>query len=136
MKVVLVHHKDCDESLPIFFLAYRASTLQGTAELRPARDLLLDVSTDRERSTTNHVVELWIACMTYIHHCARHNLKVASDTTKSPRDGLANCAVFQEGDYIWLYRSIKTTGESPELQPFWGGRQMVIIRINDVINRI
>jgi hypothetical protein len=67
-KVVTYNQRDWDEKLPLFFLAYRASTHDTTGltpgslvfgrELRLACDLLLGVPPDKERPTTDFEAEL------------------------------------------------------------------------------
>jgi hypothetical protein len=66
---------------------------------------------------------------------AQH-LKLASDRMKTRYDRLANCAVYHEGDKLWLYRPTHTKGKSTKFQSSWEGPYEVATRINDVVYRI
>jgi hypothetical protein len=55
---------------------------------------------------------------------------------KTRYDKLANCAGYQEGDRVWLYRPTRTKRRSPKLQSSWEGPYKIIKRINDVVYRI
>jgi hypothetical protein len=67
-KVVASHQRDWDEKLPLFLIAYRASTHDTTGltpaslvfgrEIRLTCDLLLGVPPDKERPTTDHAAVL------------------------------------------------------------------------------
>jgi hypothetical protein len=106
-KVVSTHQRDWDERLPIFLLAYRASTHDTTGitpanmvfgrELRLPCDLLFGAPPDKEQSTTDYVADL-AERLHDTHHYARRHLRVASDRMKARYDRLANSAGFQEGD--------------------------------------
>jgi hypothetical protein len=123
-KVVYTHQRDWDERLPIFLLAYRASTHETTGmmpanlvfgrELRLPCDLLFGAPPDKEQSTTDYASDL-VERLHDTHQYARRNLKVASDRMKARYDRLANSAGFQEGDCVWLYRQTRTRGRSPKL---------------------
>jgi hypothetical protein len=102
-KVVSTHQRDWDERLPIFLLAYRASTHETTGmmpanmvfgrELRLPCDLLFGAPPDKEQSTTDYAAKL-VERLYNIHHYARRHLKVASDHLKTRYDRLANSAGF------------------------------------------
>jgi hypothetical protein len=96
-KVVTSHQRDWDARLPIFLLAYRAST-QDTTGLTPASlvfgrefrlpcDLLFGIPTDKERPSIDQAANL-MDHLHDIHNYARQHL------------WLASCA----GDKVWLYR--------------------------------
>jgi hypothetical protein len=59
-------------------------------------------------------------------------LKKASDWIKARFDGLANSAVFQDGDRVWLYCPTRRR-RSSKLQSFWEGPYNIVTRINDVV---
>jgi hypothetical protein len=102
-KVVSTHQRDWDERLPIFLLAYHASTHKTTGmtpanmvfgrELHLPCDLLFGAPPDKEQSTTDYAAEL-VERLYNIHHYARRHLKVASDHMKTCYDRLANSAGF------------------------------------------
>jgi len=108
-RVVSIHQRDWDERLPIFLLAYRASTHEATGvtptnmvfgrELRFSCDLMFGAPPDNEQSTTDYTTAL----VERLHDFARQNLKVASDLLKARYDQLANSAGFQVRDRVWLY---------------------------------
>jgi hypothetical protein len=87
-KVVASHQKDWDARLPIFLLAYRASTHDTTGltpanlmfgrELRLPGDLLLGAPPDKELPTMDHAADL-VDRLRNIHNYARKHLKLASD---------------------------------------------------------
>jgi hypothetical protein len=143
--VVSTHQRDWDERLPLFLLAYRASThdtpgitaanLVFGRELRLPCNLLFGAPPDKEQSTTDYVADL-VERLHDTHHYARRHLGVASDRMKDRYDRLANSAGFQEGERVWLYRPTRTRGRSPKLQSEWEGPYQVIARINDVVSRI
>jgi hypothetical protein len=107
-KVVFDHQRDWDESLPIFLLAYRASTHETTGvtpasmvfgrELRLPSDLMFGAPPDK-MSTTDYTTDL-VVRLHDIHHFARQHLRVASDRMKARYDRLANSAGYQEGDSV------------------------------------
>jgi hypothetical protein len=144
-KVVASHQRDWDERLPLFLIAYRAST-QDTTGLTPVSlvfgreipltcDLLYGVPPDKERPTTDHAADL-VNRQQDIQNYARQHLKLASDRMKTRYDKLANSAGYHEGDRAWLYRPNRTKGKSPNLQSSWEGPYNVVTRINDVVYRI
>jgi hypothetical protein len=75
-KVITTHLKDWDEKLPIFLLAYAASTHETTGmmptsmvfgrELSLPYDLFIRAPPNKEPSTTDYVWTSWIGCMTSI----------------------------------------------------------------------
>jgi hypothetical protein len=104
-KVEAAHQSDWDERLPLFLLAYRASTHDTTC-LTPLRlvfrrelplpcDLLLGAPPDKERPKTGHAADL-------VDHLRDIHLKLASDRMKTRYDKLANSAGYQEGDTVAL----------------------------------
>jgi hypothetical protein len=111
LKVVASNQRDWDEKLPLFLLAYRASTHDTTGltpaslvfgrELRLPCDLLFGVPPVKERPTTDYAAEL-VDWPYDIHNYARQNLKLASDRMKTRYDKLANSAGYQEGDSVAL----------------------------------
>ena len=144
-KVVSSHQRDWDERLPLFLLAYRASTHDTTGltpaglvfgrELRLPCDLLFGVPPDKEQPTTDYAADL-VDHLHDIHNYARQHLKLASDRMKTRYDKLANSAGYDEGDRVWLYRPTRRKGKSPKLQASWEGPYKVVTRINDVVYRI
>jgi hypothetical protein len=144
-KVVSTHQRNWDDRLPIFLLAYRASTHDTTGvtpanmvfwrELRLPCDLLFGAPPDKEQSTTDYVADL-VERLHDTNHYARQHLRVASDRMKARYDRLANSTGFQEGDRVWLYRPTRTRGRSPKQQSAWEGPYKVITRINVVVYRI
>jgi hypothetical protein len=144
-KVVCTQQRDWDERLPIFLLAYRASTHETTGvtlasmvfgrEIHVPCDLIFRAPPDREQSATSYAADL-VERLHYIHHFARQHLKVASDRMNVRYDQLANSAGFQEGDRVWLYRPTRKRGKSPKLQACWEGPYIIITHINDIIYRI
>jgi hypothetical protein len=129
-KVVASNQKDWDAMLPLFILAYRASThdITGFAqtsllfgkELRLPSDLLFGTPPDKERPTIEHAANL-VDYLRNIHNYARQHLRLASNRMKTRYDKLANCAGYQEGDRVWLYHPTRTKGKSPKLQSSWEG---------------
>ena len=107
-KVVSTHQRDWDERLPIFLLAYRASTHETTGVtpanmgfgrvLRLPCDLMFGAPPDKEKSTTDYTAA-HVERLHDIHHFARQHLKVASNRMKA-----RNLAGFQVIDRVWLYR--------------------------------
>jgi hypothetical protein len=87
-KVVSIHQRDWDERLPIFLLAYRASTHETTGvtpanmvfgrELRLPCDLMFGAPPDKEQSVTGYTADL-VERIHDIHHFASQHLKVASN---------------------------------------------------------
>jgi hypothetical protein len=104
-------------------------------ELRLPYDLLFGAPPDKERPTTVHAVEL-VDHLHDIDDYARRHLKLASNWMKTRFDKVANCAGYHEGDWVWLYRPIRTKKKSPNLQSSWDGTYKIITRINDVVYRI
>jgi len=78
-KVVSTHQRDWDERLPIFLLAYRASTHETTGvtpasmvfgrELRLPRNLMFGAPPDKEQSRTDYTPDL-VERLHDIHHFA------------------------------------------------------------------
>jgi hypothetical protein len=144
-KVVASHQKDWDARLPIFLLAYRASThdtkgltsanLVFGRELRLPSDLLFGAPPDKEQPTIDHAADL-VDRLHNIHNYARKHLRLVSDRMKTRYDRAANCAGYQEGDNVWLYRPTRKKGRSPKLQSSWEGPYKIVTRINDVVCRI
>jgi hypothetical protein len=124
-KVVTSNQRDWDEKLPLFLLAYSASTHDTTGltpaslvfgrELRLPCNLLVGVPPDKEQPTSDYVAEL-MDQLYDIQNYARQNLKLASDWMKTRYDKPANSAGYQEDDRVWLYRPTRTKGKSPNLQ--------------------
>jgi hypothetical protein len=119
LKVVASHQRDWDQRLPLFLLAYRAST-HDTTGLTPAKlmfglelqlpcDLLFGVPPDKEQPTTDHAADL-VDHLHNIPNYVRRHLKLSSDWMKTRYDKLANCAGYYEGDILWLYRPTRTKG--------------------------
>ncbi|PNF24989.1 hypothetical protein B7P43_G08361 [Cryptotermes secundus] len=118
-KVVSSHQRDWDERLPLFLLAYRASTHNTTGltpaglvfgrELRLPCDLLFGAPPDKEQPNTDYAADL-VDNLHDIHNYARKNLKLASDRMKTRYDKLANSAGYDEGDRVWLYRPTRRKG--------------------------
>lgn len=77
LKVVCTHERDWDERLPIFLLAYRASTHETTSmtptnmvfrrELRLAFDLVFRAPPAKEESTSDYTADL-VERLHDIHH--------------------------------------------------------------------
>jgi hypothetical protein len=118
--------------LPIFLLAYRASTHNTTG--LPC-DLLFEALFDKERPTIDHVADL-VDQLHNIHNYAHQHLKLASDRMKAYYDRLAKSAGSQEGEQVWLYSPTCTKGKSPKLQLLWKGPYRVVTQINNVMYRI
>jgi hypothetical protein len=131
-KVVSVHQRDWDERLPIFLLAYWASTHETTGVT--LANMVFGAPTGKEQSVTGYTADL-VERLHDIHHFARQHLQVASDRMKARYDQLANSAGFQAGDRVWLYRPTRKKGKSPKLQTCWEGPYN-ITRINDVVYHI
>ncbi|PNF25244.1 hypothetical protein B7P43_G13747 [Cryptotermes secundus] len=99
-KVVTSLQMDWDEGLPLFLLAYRASThdtmgltpaiLVFGRELRLPCDLLFGVSPDKELRPTDYAAEV----VDDLHH-----LKLGSDRMNSRYDKTANSAGYHEGAF-------------------------------------
>jgi hypothetical protein len=144
-KVVASHQRDWDEKLPLFLLAYRASTHDTTGftpaclvfgrELRLPCHLLYGVPPDKERPTLDHAADL-VDHLQDIHEYVRQHLRHASDRMKIRNDKLANSAGYHEGDSVWLYRPTRTKGKSPKVQSSCDGPYKVVTRINYVVYRI
>jgi transposase InsO family protein len=124
-KVVASYQRDWDARLPMFLLAYRASTHDTTGltpanlvfgrELRLPSDLLFEAPPDKEQPTIDHAADL-ADQLRNIHNYARQHLKLASGQMKTRYDRAANCAGYHEGDNVWLYRPTRKKGKSPKLQ--------------------
>jgi hypothetical protein len=116
-KVVSSIQKDWDAMLPLFLLAYRASTHDTTGftpagllfgrEIRLPSDLLFGTPPDKERPTIEHAANL-VHHLIGIHNYARQHLRLASNRMKTRYDKLANCVGYHEGDRVWLYRPTRT----------------------------
>jgi hypothetical protein len=102
-KVVSNHQRDWDERLPIFLLAYRASTHESTgvmpanmvfgSELRLPCDLMFGAPPDKDQSVTDYTAGL-VERLHNVHHFARQHLRVVSDRMKARYDQLANSGGF------------------------------------------
>ena len=112
-KVVSTHQRYWDERIPIFLLAYRASTREATGvtsanmvfgrEFCLPFDLLFGAPSDVVQSTTDYTAAL-VERLHEIHHFAYQHLKLAIDLMKARYDQLVNLAGFQMGDRVWMYR--------------------------------
>jgi hypothetical protein len=144
-KVVESHQKVLNAWVLVFLLACKTSTHDTTAltpaslefgrKLRLPCDLLFGVRPDKERPTIDHAAYL----MDHLHdiqNYARQHLKLVSDRIKTRYDRLANCAAYDVGDKVWLYRPTRTKRKSPKLQSSCEGPYKVVNRINDVVYRI
>jgi hypothetical protein len=90
--VVASNQKDWDVILPLFLLAYRASTHDTTGftpasllfgtELRLSSDLLVGTPTDKERPTIEHAANL-VNHLRDIHNYARQHLRLFSNRMKT-----------------------------------------------------
>jgi hypothetical protein len=108
-KVVASQQRDWDEGLPLFLLAYRASTHNTTGltpaslvfrrELRLPCDLLFGVHPDKKKPATYYAADL-VEHLHDIYNYARQHLKLASDRLKTRYDKLANSTGYQEGDRV------------------------------------
>jgi hypothetical protein len=142
-KGVSSYQRDWDERIPLFLLAYQASTHETTGvtpakmvfgrELRLPCDLMFRAPPDKGQSEMNYAADV-DERLRDTHYFARQHLKVASDGMKARYDQLANSAGFQEGDLVWLYRPFR--GKSTKLQTCWEGPYTVITPINDVVYRV
>jgi hypothetical protein len=123
-KFVASQQRDWDNRLPLFLLAYRAST-HDTPGLTPASlvfgrglrlpcNLLFGVTPDKETPTTDYVADLMYH-LHNIHNYACQHLKLASDRMKTQYDKLANSTGYHESDRLWLYCPACTKGKSPKL---------------------
>jgi hypothetical protein len=125
-RVVTSHQRVWEEILPLFLLAYRASTHDTTGltpaslvfgrELRLLCDLLFGVHPDKERTTTNYAADL-VDHLHDIHNYDRQHLKLASDRMKTRYDKVANSAGYQEGHRVWFYRKPARRGNSQNFSP-------------------
>jgi hypothetical protein len=86
-KVVTLHQRDWDTRIPIFLLAYRAST-HDTMGLTSANPVFRG--------------ELCLPCdlLHDFHNYAHQLLRLASEGTKT-YDHLAKCWGYQENDQVW-----------------------------------
>jgi hypothetical protein len=123
------HQRDWDARLPIFLLAYRASTH------RLPCDLLFGAPPNKEWPTVDHAINL-VGHLQDIYNFARQHLKLASDQMKSCYDRLTNCAGYHKCDRVWLHRPTRTKGKLPKLQSSWKGPYKIVIWKNDVVHRI
>jgi hypothetical protein len=140
-KVISTHQRDCDVRLPLFLLAYRASTHDTTGktpvsmvfrrELHLSCNLLFGAPQDKEQPMTNYVTDL-VEQMHGIHNYACQHLKVARDS-KACCDHVASTAGFHKGDHVWLCYLTQTRKKSPKLQPYWEGPYKVVTQINDIV---
>jgi hypothetical protein len=95
--------------LPLFLLAYRASTHDTTGftparllfgrELRLPSDLLFGTPPELDRPTIEHAVN-FVDHLRDIHNYARQHVRLASNRMKTRYDKLADCAGCQEGDRV------------------------------------
>jgi hypothetical protein len=141
-KVAAPYQRDWDKRLPLFRLAYSATSHDTTGltpaslvfgqELRLPCDLLFGVPPDRGRTMIDHAVDL-VDHLKDIHPYARQHLNLASDRMKTWYDKIANSTGYHEGDRVWLYRPICVKGKSLKLQSSWQGSYKVVTWINDVV---
>jgi hypothetical protein len=106
-KVITSHQRDLDVRLPIFLLAYRASTYDTTGftpaslvfrrELWLPCDLLFGSPPDKEQPTIDHAANL-LDHLHDIHSYAHQHLKLASDRMKTRHNHMANSADYQESN--------------------------------------
>jgi hypothetical protein len=52
---------------------------------------------------------------------------------KARYDHIANSALFQEGDQVWLFHQTWTRGKALKLQSSWEGLSKAITQIRDVV---
>jgi hypothetical protein len=138
-KVASIHQRDWNERLPIFLLAYQASTHETTGMVSAntvcGRESRPPPPQDKEQLTTNYAADL-VERLDDIHQYARQRLKLASDSMKARYNRLASSKGFQKNNQVWLFRPTRTRRKSPKLQSSWEGPYKVITRINDVVYRI
>lgn len=126
---------DWDARLPIFLLAYTAST-HDTTGLTPAsvrkrtalRPAVLGTP-QQGRPTIDHAANL-VDHLHDIHNYAHQHLKLASDQMNTRHNRLANCAGYHKGNKAWLYFPTRTKGYL--LQSSWEGPYKVVTWINVV----
>ena len=129
-KVVSSHQRKWDKRLPIFLLAYRASTHETTGvtpanmvfvwEIHLPCDLMFGAPPDKEQSTTDYTAAL-VKRLHDIRHLAHQHLKVASNRIKARYDQLANSGGFQVVERVWFYRPTRRRGKSAMFQTCWKG---------------
>jgi hypothetical protein len=90
-KVVTSHQRDWNEGLPVFLLAYKASTYDTLGMIpaslvlgraSPLCDLLFEAPIGKARPTIDHKANL-VDLVHDIHHHVRQHLRSASDRTKT-----------------------------------------------------
>jgi hypothetical protein len=143
--VVASHQRDWDEGLPLFLLAYRASTNDTTGftpaslvfgrELRLPCELLFEATPDKERPTTDYAADL-LDNLHDIHNYARqtseanqrpdeHSIRKTSQLRRLPR-GRQSVALSPNPH----------EAEIAKFQSSWEGPFKVVTRLNDMVYRI
>jgi hypothetical protein len=111
LQAIASNEKDWDAMLPLFLLAYRASTY-NIHRFHPSKLVIRKRTPTAQRST---VWDTSLAERPTIAH-ARQHLRLASNRMKTWYDNLANCPGYHEGERVWLYRPTRTKGRSPKIQ--------------------
>jgi hypothetical protein len=128
-KVVASHQRDGDARVPIFLLAYWASTdimslipasLVFGRELSLPCGLLFGASFKQQRPTIDHEANL-VDHLHEIHNYAHQHLKLSSEGMKTRYDKLARSVWYHEVYGVWLYRPTRTKGKTPKPQSSWDG---------------
>jgi hypothetical protein len=91
------------------------ASLMFGRELRLPCDLLFVAPRDKERLAIDHAANL-VDHLHDICNYAREHLKLASGRMKTRYDRRASCAVYHEGDKVWLCRQTRTKEKSSKLQ--------------------
>ena len=140
------HQLNWDEYLPLVMMAYR-STMQETTGVSPNRmmfgrevnlpiDLIVGCPPDATcLGGSSYVLDLQ-AKLQQAHQHARKHCKAAAQRQKKLYDMKASGAVYNRGDFVWLFVPIKKKGLSSKLQRYWEGPYLIVHRLSDALYRI
>jgi hypothetical protein len=144
-KIIVSYQMNWKERLPLFLLAYWASTqwhlrLDSSPPSFGARTpttlwpAMWGTPPDKEWPTTDHAANL-VGLLHDIQYYAHQHLKLASDWMRTWSDKLANSTSYQEGKGVWIYRPTRKR-EITKTSSLWEGPYKIVTWINDVVYKI
>lgn len=145
--MILPYHnqKDWDEYVPFVGMAYRSSVQASSGETPNMMMLGRDVSTpidlmfsappDEKECNTDYAEDLRDKIRD-MHERARHALEVSSRRQKRFYDRRTCGPVYQEGQFVWLYRVSRRKNLSRKLMMPWEGPFLIVKILSDVTYRI
>jgi hypothetical protein len=142
-KVIASNQRNWYVRSHFFLLGYR-EPMQNTRGLTPERlvfrralqlcsDLMFEAPSNDQQSIMRQI--WWTICKNINNYSSQH-LQLVSNHMKIWYDKLANCAGYQEGKRVWIYRPIHTKGKLLILHSPLEGLYKIITQINDVVHRI